>query len=444
MPRHSVRSILFEAVRTAAQNDAVRSDIIANHDENRWWPTRVTDWRLRLIFAGWSTRVSYNMIASFQRTIAVAEREGFDALAEMNDETLAEKVASLGMASARVRYFRSVSSLVERIEQGELPDPRTAVSDEAIATLRANVWGASYKVAQCAVLYVKGYHCGIFPVDSGMVTMLGPCLGLQLSRGDVAHEQMRRIIEECIEVDASCYRELAAALAYSDAISLPNSAPTWWAHLALIYYKRRFCNRHRPEACALRGSDAGACIGTMCARAEPARGGVRKLIIEGVDGVGKSSVAALLEQDGFTVRHFPHDPDLADLESVYRARIEATDEPRVWDRSFISEYVYGNALRGASRLPLQAVLTLAKLHVDRGGAIAFLDASADAIRKRLNDGGRNRDYDAARHEALLAQYRFVAATLCEAGLAKVLDTTGASVAEMRARITRDLALWRAS
>jgi thymidylate kinase len=384
------------------------------------------------------------MITSFQRTIALAEREGFEALAKMNDETLAEKVTSLGMASTRVRYFRSVKSLVDRIERGELPDPRTADSDEAIATLRTHVWGASYKVAQCAVLYVKGYHCGIIPVDSGMVTMLGPCLGIQLPRGDVAHEQMRRIIEGCIKLDANGYRELAAALAYSDAIKLPNTAPTWWAHLALIYYKRHFCNRHRPEACALRGSDAGTCIGAMCARTEPARGGVRRLIIEGIDGVGKSSLAALLAKDGFAVRHFPHDPDLADLQAAYRARIEATDEPEVWDRSFISEYVYGNALRGVSRVSLQAILSLAQLHIDRGGAIAFLDAGDDAIRKRLSDDGRSGDFDAARHEALLNQYRSVAATLREAGLAEVFDTTDASIAEVQARVTRDLAIWRAN
>lgn len=436
-----MRSILFDAVRSAAQDETVRADIIANHDDNRWWPTRVRDWRLRLVFAGWSTRVSYNMISSFQRTIADAEREGFDALADMDDDTLATKAASLGMASSRVRYFRSIQSLVEKIGRGEAPDPRSAPNEEAINAIRTQVWGASYKVAQCAVLYVKGYHCGIFPVDSGMVTMLGPCLGLRLPKGDVAHEEMRKVVEACIEIDAEQYRDVAVDLGYADAIALPNTAPTWWAHLALIYYKRRYCNRHRPDACALRDSSAAPCIGSMCAREEPARGGVRRFIVEGVDGIGKSSVATLLAQDGFSIRHFPYDPEVVDLEAVYRARIEAESEPEIWDRSFVSEYVYGIALRDSSRLSMAAVVALAKHYVDRGGAIVFLVGDPRTIKARLAKD-RPADFDETRHEALGAQYKIVAATLREAGLATVLDTNDTSASELGARLARELALWR--
>ncbi len=442
MTSHSVRSILFEAVRAAAQDVAVRADVIANHDNNRWWPTRVQDWRLRLLFAGWSTRVSYNMIHSFQRTIAEAEQLGFDALATMTNTELTTFVSSLGMASTRVRYFRSIQSFVEKTDQGLVEDPRTASNENAIAAIRANVWGASYKVAQCAVLYVKGYHCGIFPVDSGMVTMLGPCLGLRLSRGDVAHEEMRKIVEECVQVDAQLYRQLVNDLGYADEITIPTSPPVWWVHLVLIYYKRRFCNRHQPDACALREASRGQHIGSMCSHADPARGGVRRLIIEGVDGVGKSSAAKMLGEHGFAVRHFPHDPKQADLEEAYRSRIQCAGALEIWDRSFISEYVYGTALRGASRVSLEAVLALARLYVNQGGAIALLDANEADIKLRLQEDGRPSEFNSARHRTLCAQYGIVGAMLREAGLATVFDTSGKSASDVGTWMAQELVLWR--
>lgn len=442
MPTHSVRSIVFEAVRAAAEDFTVRTDIIANHDDNRWWPLRVTDWRLRLVFAGWSTRISYNMIRSFQRTIDAAEMLGFDSLAAMSDEDLARITASLGMVSSRVRYFRSVRDFVEKVELGVVADPRSATSDAAIHAIRANIWGASYKVAQCAVLYVKGYHCGIFPVDSGMVAMLGPCLGLTLSRGDIAHEDMRKILEYCINTDAARYHDLIDRLDYSAYIKVPASAPVWWAHLALIYFKRRFCNRHRPEECALRNTSAGACIGSMCSSESPKRGGVRKLIIEGVDGVGKSSVAAALAEDGFNLRHFPYDRSNEDLAKTYRDRIANSHESEIWDRSFISEYVYGTALRGASRLSLDTIVELGRLFVANGGAIAILIADADEIALRMQKDGRAEEFDSVRHTALAEQYGIVAALLADAGLISVFNTNGFSAAEVRKRMVGELSLWR--
>jgi thymidylate kinase len=171
---------------------------------------------------------------------------------------------------------------------------------------------------------------------------------------------------------------------------------------------------------------------------------VRRLIIEGVDGVGKSSVAATLAANDFELRHFPYDCSSEDLAKIYRERIECGLRAEIWDRSFISEYVYGKALRGASRLSLDAVMELAGLFVANGGAIAILTADADKIAERMQNGGRAKEFDSARHAAVAEQYGVVAAELAGAGLASPFDTNGYSAAEVCTRLRRELSLWRNS
>jgi hypothetical protein len=39
------------AARAAGQPD-VRAAVEANHDDNRWWPRSVSDWRVRMTVAG--------------------------------------------------------------------------------------------------------------------------------------------------------------------------------------------------------------------------------------------------------------------------------------------------------------------------------------------------------------------------------------------------------
>ncbi len=124
----------------------------------------------------------------------------------------------------------------------------TTPPDDLIASLAAGVGGAGYKTAQCAVLYARGYHCGVIPVDAGMVTKLAPLFGINLTPGPVAHEQMRRLLQHGVTARAVAYRDLASHLRYE--ITIPaGAAPTRFAHLVLIYFKRLYLNRPRPELC---------------------------------------------------------------------------------------------------------------------------------------------------------------------------------------------------
>jgi hypothetical protein len=263
----------YAILQRCATLPQVHEEVCRNHDNNQWWPLTVSDWRLRLVVAGWSTRVSYHMITTYQRVVAQAHALGYDQLVTLSDEAVEEVVASLGLAQTRVAYFRSVTHFVEQFET----EGRTLAeyeNNQLVERFATSVRGAGYKVAQCAILYAKGYHCGIFPVDSGMKDMLGPCLGLSLPKTPIGHEVMRKHLEGLLQTYASDYSTLAEVTGYGDLALPKDRAPIWWAHLVLIYFKRRFCNRHLPSECPLRNVHRfGDAIGTMCDRHNPEPGG---------------------------------------------------------------------------------------------------------------------------------------------------------------------------
>lgn len=236
-------------VAVAAAQPDVRASVEANHDDNRWWPLFVTDWRIRMAVAGWSSRVSYSMIGTYASVVKAADAYGWDLLTEMDDTRLAAVVRPLGLTEARVRYLRSLQHfLSDRPAEALLTMP----AGDFIAEFAAHVSGASFKIAQCAALYARGYHCGIIPIDSGMVSLLAPLLGIRPDTGAKSHERMRSLMESCAVAGADDYQNLIHRHHY--AITVPDDAmPTWWMHLVLIYFKRHYLNRPTsPRLCGLR------------------------------------------------------------------------------------------------------------------------------------------------------------------------------------------------
>lgn len=231
---------LYDLVSAASAQEEVKAAVEANHDTNQWWPPHVDDWRIRMLVAGWSTRVSYAMVGVYADVVKKADAYGWDALTALHDQEIADLVRPLGLIDTRVRYLRSMETFLatSRALGRRLLDMPV---DAFIQTFAAEVRGASYKVAQCAALYSRGYHCGVIPVDSGMVSKLAPLLGMEVGRGTLAHERMRLLLEACAAADASRYRDLVAVRGHR--VTIPSqTVPTWWLHLVLIYFKRLFLN----------------------------------------------------------------------------------------------------------------------------------------------------------------------------------------------------------
>ena len=241
------RHRLYRLVALAAGQDDIKTDVQANHDENRWWPTWITDVRMRMLVAGWSSRISYNMINTYSRVVTVSAGIGFDALTRMPDADLAAIIQPLGLPAARIGYLRSLTAFLVSRDSDYLleADPTVVIADFA-----DQVAHASYKVGQCSLLYARGYHCGIVPVDSGMIARLAPALGLSLSSGAIAHEQMRLHLEAALDANGDHYTRL---LYEQHAVALPARAtPSWWLHLILIYFKRRYLNQQHARVCRQR------------------------------------------------------------------------------------------------------------------------------------------------------------------------------------------------
>jgi hypothetical protein len=204
---------VYSLVACAARQPDVQAVVEANHDENRWWPLSVADWRVRMTAAGWSTRVSYSMISTYADVVRCADSLGWSGLTALDDEALAAVVRPLGLISSRVSYLRSLAGFVSHAEAAGT-DLAGMPPEELVRALAAGVRGAGYKVAQCAALYARGYHCGIIPVDSGMVSRLAPFLGIRLRAGPGAHEQLRHLLQDGTGAMPDRYREIASALGY--------------------------------------------------------------------------------------------------------------------------------------------------------------------------------------------------------------------------------------
>lgn len=239
-------TIFYRVMEICSAQPVVFEHVVKNHDDNLWWPLKVTDPRTRMIVAGLSTRISYNMITTFSGVIDDLVQYPYEQIVSMNDESLSLIIGRLGLIKTRLTYVRSVAAFI-----AEHWDHVGALSNtELIELISDQVKGASYKVAQCCTLYARGYYCGVMPVDSGMKDMLLPCLGVEVRRGAIGHEDARRELERLVtSIDL---RPILGENGYAGEITVPDDIdPTWWAHLVLIYFKRFFCNQHKPENCPL-------------------------------------------------------------------------------------------------------------------------------------------------------------------------------------------------
>ncbi|MGH3764052.1 MAG: hypothetical protein ACRDTX_02675 [Pseudonocardiaceae bacterium] len=139
--------------------------------------------------------------------------------------------------------------------------------------------------------------------------------------------------------------------------------------------------------------------------------GHRTVVLEGCDGVGKSTLAHQLARDlGFTIVHSVRSPDGVNLAERYQ-RILSRPERLALDRSFVSELVYGPLRHGCSRLTDADAYDLAALVARRDGVLAHLTAPASVIRARLLERDGPAAASLADIASLITAYERVVTTL---------------------------------
>ena len=223
-------------LKILARDKELQSEVSKNFSNNLWWPSNVEDKRLRLIIAGLSTRISYSMIESYIKVINNLISIGFDKFKEFSDDEKIEVIKSLGLSAIRLKYISSMYNFIDNHK-----DLNILEEDEFISLINKEVTGASYKVAQCCLLYYRGYPNSIMPVDSGMKDVLLPCLGYEKQKSGIGHEYARKKLEkEVAVIDKKKFIN-------ENGLNINENAFNWWAHLSLIYYKRKYCNKKNKQ-----------------------------------------------------------------------------------------------------------------------------------------------------------------------------------------------------
>lgn len=218
----------------------IQVEVEKNFEDNLWWPKSVQDRDMRLIIAGLSTRVSYRMINTYRRIINEIGSMTFHEFAKLDRDRMIDILKPLGLISIRLSYVESMIRFIkENPHIDELSDA------EFMSKVDQHVKGASYKVAQCALLYRRGYPNTIMPVDSGMKDVMLPCLGYPRQKTGYGHEIARNLLEKDIgEIDKGQFIE-------EHNLKIKGDQFNWWAHLSLIYYKRAYCNKANIAVCPL-------------------------------------------------------------------------------------------------------------------------------------------------------------------------------------------------
>ena len=128
------------------------------------------------------------------------------------------------------------------------------------------------------------------------------------------------------------------------------------------------------------------------------------LIIEGIDGVGKTTLVEYLQSCGMKKFHFDYDSKNMDLLSKYMKVLSVDDKELVLDRSFVSEMVYGPVIRKVCKLSLEDYTKLLIAYKNMGAKIIYLKAPQDILLKRRNEDKSDYEVIENYYDKLNTQY----------------------------------------
>lgn len=120
------------------------------------------------------------------------------------------------------------------------------------------------------------------------------------------------------------------------------------------------------------------------------------IIVEGVDGVGKTTLCDKIRSLGYHYLHNSYDPDCMDVRHKYLFDVFNTDDKKiVFDRSFISEYCYGNVYREKSRISFDECIELMDHYKQKNTLLIYVESNrSDALKRRADDNNLELYWDA--------------------------------------------------
>ncbi|MBQ9267297.1 MAG: AAA family ATPase [Clostridia bacterium] len=128
------------------------------------------------------------------------------------------------------------------------------------------------------------------------------------------------------------------------------------------------------------------------------------IILEGIDGSGKTTLALELKKHGFKMHHFGYDDSSKSIEQKYLDVLKQNTDRMVMDRCFISELVYGPVLRGNCRLDKTQTINLLEQYKKVGTSIIYLKADKDDILSRRTEDKKDSEMLSKFYEELNDKY----------------------------------------
>jgi len=147
-----------------------------------------------------------------------------------------------------------------------------------------------------------------------------------------------------------------------------------------------YCNSGTPEGCIANHNHEVGCYIKHRASLRPPTGLRYKgrIILEGPDRAGKTTIANSLKKLGYFVVHCEYKERHSDIVTHYESLLDIAIDPIVFDRSFISEVVYGKIQRGGSRLPPQSYENLLRRLSNNGFKVLYVTENQTVLRDRFD------------------------------------------------------------
>lgn len=160
------------------------------------------------------------------------------------------------------------------------------------------------------------------------------------------------------------------------------------------------------------------------------------LIIEGIDGVGKTTLVEYLQSYGMKKYHFDYDSKNMDLFSKYMKVLLEDDSELVLDRSFISEMVYGPVIRNQCKLSLEDYTKLLIAYKNAEAKIIYLTAPRDVLLKRRNDEKSDYEVITNYYEELNKKYDEIMEYSSKFIDVIAINTHEANIEQVRSRVKK--------
>lgn len=112
------------------------------------------------------------------------------------------------------------------------------------------------------------------------------------------------------------------------------------------------------------------------------------IILEGIDGTGKTTVADYLNQNGYSTYHFAYDEKNKNIVDKYIDLLNRKTQNMVLDRCFISELVYGPVLRKSCKLNKEQLENILLKYKQVNPTVLYFKANKEDILQR-----RSKDKD---------------------------------------------------